>query len=160
MKAPPRKLLKQENAMSASRPGTPRTTISVPRRSTLRSPSSSPALARSPATVTEARWTSPRIITAIASTRTDRMPSTATSTPLSTEVTRKDTPLVVPTRPLARSRNDSGISTVTSVARAIERRFPEMTPDINSTTKIHSSARPGSAKRLWSATRYTASAAR
>jgi hypothetical protein len=65
------------------------------------------------------------------------MPPAATSTPLITEVTRNDTPVVVPTRPLALSRRSSGINTVTSVCKAIERMLPVITPNIVSTMKTH-----------------------
>ena len=69
----------------------------------------------------------------------ERMPSNATSRPLITEVTRNETPVVVPTRPLARSRRCSGTSRVTSVGRAMPRMLPAITPSISTTTNTHSS---------------------
>jgi hypothetical protein len=65
------------------------------------------------------------------------MSPAATSTPLITEVTRNETPVVVPTRPLARSLRSSEIDTVTSVCKAIERMLPVITPNIVITMKIH-----------------------
>ena len=66
------------------------------------------------------------------------MPPAATRRPLITEVTRNDTPRVVPTRPLALSLRSSGIKRVTSVMSAIDRIFPAITPNIDSTTKTQS----------------------
>ena len=65
------------------------------------------------------------------------MPPAATNKPLITEVTRNEMPKVVPTRPLALSLRSSGISTVTSVMRAIERTLPAITPNMESTMKTH-----------------------
>ena len=62
----------------------------------------------------------------------------ATSSPLMTDVTRNDTPVVVPTRPFARSRSAAGTSSVTRVGSAMPRRFPAMTPSMSSTTNTHS----------------------
>ena len=72
------------------------------------------------------------------------MSPAATSRPLITEVTRNDTPMVVPTRPLALSRRSSGMSRVTRVGIAIERRLPVTTPTISSTTKTQSRTLAGS----------------
>ena len=66
------------------------------------------------------------------------MPPAATRTPLITEVTRKDTPEVVPTSPFARSRRSSSISAVTSVGSAMVRTLPAITPNISSTMNTHS----------------------
>ena len=71
-------------------------------------------------------------------TRAERMPSKATSRPLITDVTRNETPDAVPTSPLARSRTGSGTSSVTRVGSAIPRRLPAITPNISTTTKVHS----------------------
>ena len=48
--------------------------------------------------------------------------------PLNTEVMAKDTPVTVPTRPLARSRRSSGTSSVTVVDRAMLRIWPATEP--------------------------------
>ena len=74
------------------------------------------------------------------------MPSKATSRPDSTDVTRNETPVAVPTRPFARSRTAAGTSSVTSVGRAIVRRLPVITPSMSVTTKPHSSGLAGSRK--------------
>jgi hypothetical protein len=74
------------------------------------------------------------------------MPPAATSRPLITDVTRNETPVVVPTRPLALSRRSSGINTVTSVCRAIVRILPVITPNMVSTMKTHNITLAGSVK--------------
>jgi hypothetical protein len=56
---------------------------------------------------------------------------------LITEVTRNDTPMVVPTRPFALSLRSSEIKRVTSVMSAIDRIFPAITPSIDNTMKTH-----------------------
>ena len=61
-----------------------------------------------------------------------------------TEVTRKDTPVDVPTSPLARSRTSAGMSRVTQVGSAMPKRLPAMTPSITMTMNTHSSRLPGS----------------
>ena len=61
-----------------------------------------------------------------------------------TDVTRNETPVEVPTSPLARSRTSAGISRVTQVGRAMPKRFPAMTPSITMTTNTHSRRLPGS----------------
>jgi hypothetical protein len=65
------------------------------------------------------------------------MPPSPTSTPLMTDVTRKETPEVVPTSPLARSRESSAMRTVTSVGSAIARMLPTMTPNISNRMSTH-----------------------
>ncbi len=74
------------------------------------------------------------------------MPSYATSSPLITEVTRNDTPDVVPTSPFALSRSPSGTSRVTIVGSAMPRRLPVITPSMSSTTKTHRTGLAGSRK--------------
>ena len=49
------------------------------------------------------------------------MPRPPMTRPLKTEVMAKETPVTVPTRPLARSRRSSGTSSVTQVERAMPR---------------------------------------
>ncbi len=93
---------------------------------------------------TRDRCTSDTTSTARAATSTVRIPSTATSSPDATDVTRKLTPVAVPTSPFARSRTAAGTSRVTSVGSAIVRRFPAMTPSIRATTSVHSSGLVGS----------------
>ena len=56
------------------------------------------------------------------------MSPAATSNPLITEVTRNETPMVLPTSPFARSRRSSGIRAVTRVDSAIPRMLPAITP--------------------------------
>ncbi|GAA2642994.1 hypothetical protein GCM10010399_91250 [Dactylosporangium fulvum] len=121
MNTPPRKLLNAENRMSAGRSGTWPMTSMVPRRSTVRfgagagssgsgiavcpaaastgagSAGSAVAGARS-ATGTAARCATARASTPSARTNTQNMPPIATRIPLITDVTRKVTPDVVPTR--------------------------------------------------------------
>ncbi|SUE29271.1 Uncharacterised protein [Nocardia farcinica] len=72
------------------------------------------------------------------------MPFQPTSSALATEVTRCETPVAVPTSPLARSRTRSSNSAVTIVGSAIPRTFPLITPVISSTMNSHSHALPGS----------------
>jgi hypothetical protein len=74
------------------------------------------------------------------------MPPAATSSPLMTDVTRNDTPKVVPTRPLALSLRSSGIKSVTNVMRAIDRTFPAITPNMDTTMKTHNITLAGLAK--------------
>ena len=74
------------------------------------------------------------------------MSPAATSSPLITEVTSIDTPIVEPTSPLALSRRSSGTRTVTSVDRAMPRMFPAMTPIMARTMKTHRTTLLGSAK--------------
>ena len=64
--------------------------------------------------------------------------------PLITEVTRNDTPVAVPTRPLARSRTFSGMSSVTQVGSAMVKRLPAITPSMTMTMKTHSTGFAGS----------------
>ena len=72
------------------------------------------------------------------------MPLAPTSRPLITEVTRNETPDVVPTRPLARSRLSGSIIAVTTVGSAMVRRLPAIMPVISSTTKTQSRTLVGS----------------
>ena len=74
------------------------------------------------------------------------MSPAATRRPLITEVTRKLTPIDMPTSPFARSRRSSGISAVTRVDRAIPRMLPAITPIIASTMNTHSRMLAGSVK--------------
>ncbi|GAA3157988.1 hypothetical protein GCM10020001_097540 [Nonomuraea salmonea] len=79
-------------------------------------------------------------------TSTQYIPPIATSAPLNTDVTRKLTPVELPTSPLARSRPSSGTSRVTRVGSAIVLMLPTMTPTISSTTITHRTTLPGSVK--------------
>lgn len=161
MNAPPSRLFTQENAINAGSPGTLATSRTVPRRSS--PPRSStvtatagPAGAGTAGIRTRARCSSDATSTTSAATSTVRIPSTATSSPDATEVTRKDTPVAVPTSPLARSRTGAGTSRVTSVGSAMVRRFPAITPSISATTSVHSSGLVGSRKASAGASRSSA----
>jgi hypothetical protein len=160
MKVPPRKLLKHENTISASRPGTPRTRRKVPRRSTPRSsePSSLSDTTTGSGMVSRDTCTNDPAITTSARTSTERIPSKATSRPLITDVTRNETPDVVPTSPFARSRTASGTRSVTRVGSAMPRRFPEITPSISTTTNTHSSGLAASRHSVSGVARYRPSA--
>ncbi len=79
--------------------------------------------------------------------------------PLITDVTRNDTPEVVPTSPLALSRLPSSIRAVTMVGRAIVRMLPTMTPNMSSTISAHSGTLAGSVNSSRGAVWYTPNAA-
>jgi hypothetical protein len=68
------------------------------------------------------------------------------SSPLITDVTRNETPDVVPTIPLARSRSASGTSNVTIVDIAMPRTLPTITPAISRSTNPQSIGLVGSRK--------------
>ena len=61
-----------------------------------------------------------------------------------TDVTRNETPVEVPTSPLARSRTSAGMSRVTHVGSAMPKRLPAMTPSITMTMNTQSIRLPGS----------------
>ncbi len=56
------------------------------------------------------------------------MPRLPITRPLKTDVTANDTPVIVPTMPLARSRRSSGTSSVTHVDIAMLRIWPATEP--------------------------------
>jgi hypothetical protein len=143
MKAPMSRLFNVLKKISGSMPGMPRTTRIVPFRS-MPSPCSIAATLCSSGIRRVCRWTSEAPRTTTASTSTGSIPPAPTSRPLITDVTSIDTPLVVPTMPLARSRRDSSNSAVTTVGRAIERRLPTITPSISSVISAHRRTLAGS----------------
>ena len=83
------------------------------------------------------------------------MPLAPTSNPLITEVTRNETPAVVPTSPFARSRFCSGTRAVTIVGRAIVRRLPAIMPDMTSTTSAQRRRLVGSVNSARGVSRYS-----
>ena len=58
------------------------------------------------------------------------------TSPLNTDVTANDTPVTVPTMPLARSRRSSGTSSVTHVDMAMLRIIPATDPASVAATRI------------------------
>src|SRR3546814_11675600 len=75
------------------------------------------------------------------------MPSCPIASPLNTEVMAKDTPVTVPTRPLALSRRSAGTRSVTQVDMTMPRRPPATEPirisertDQNKTLRMLSTA--------------------
>ena len=146
MITPPSTLLIAAKTMRASSPGTARTTANVPRTSTRWRPvpSSSPAAAASSGKSSAVRCTTEAAVTASARISTYSIPPRPTSSPLITEVIRKERPEAVPTRPLARSRRSAGMSSVTAVDIAIVRMLPAITPTISTSTKTHRSTLAGS----------------
>ncbi len=154
---PPRKLFISVNAINHISPGTVLMILIVPRTSTFEVWSSEAAMAGSLSRM-NARWTMANAVQTTARSTTYTMPAKPISSPLITEVTRYETPMIEPTRPFARSRRSAGTSKVTVVDMAMLRMLPAITASINTITKTQSSGSAGSVKCTWSTVRKRASA--
>jgi hypothetical protein len=132
----------------------------VPRRSTFFGSPAAAASARASGTRSRCRCTTAATSTTTARTSTPNIPLEATSSPLITEVTRLETPDVVPASPFALSRRPSSNRAVTTVVIAMLRGLPAITPAITRRTSAHSRTLVGSVKTSAGVATYRASAAR
>ena len=83
------------------------------------------------------------------------MPSPPMTRPLNTEVRANDTPVTVPTMPLARSRRSSATSRVTLVDRAMPRIWPATEPSSVTVTSSQNHGLPRRSRSLASTARNT-----
>ena len=135
MKTPPSRLLNAARRISIPRPGTARIASNAPRMSSRGAVSSWRSGAVSAIRIVS-RWTSAPMVSASEPYSAHPIPRLPMTRPLKTDVIANETPVTVPTIPLARSRRSSGTSSVTHVDSAMPRICPATEPSSVSATSI------------------------